>query len=95
MPHPASWRPVSPSAKREAATMRRDTPLRSAARRARRASDGPILPPAPSTSRSPSRPRRKAQSASEGRESSSSRPGIEVINRYLGRSIWKPVAASV
>ena len=49
------------------------------ARRARRAREGPILPPAPSTSTSPSRPRMKSQSASVGSDSSFSRAATEVM----------------
>ena len=69
-------------------------PAWSAARRARRARDGPILPPAPSTSTSPSISRMKAQSASLGRESSFSRSVTEVMVSSKFRAGHRKLAGS-
>src|SRR4029450_11406098 len=62
-PGPERRGPAKPGRERAAA---------SSARRTRRASEGPILPPAPRTATSPSRPRANATSASAGRASRSS-----------------------
>ena len=68
--------------KRATAMMRRRVPRRSAARRAKRANDGPILPPTPKIKSSPSSAAIASASASVGLESCSSSSARSLMSMF-------------